>query len=171
MKKGFTLIELLIVIAIIGILATAFVPSILNAPSKARDAARIELVNKIGDYLSLKYAEGEALFYGAGYIKPGGTADAIAMLDVESFGGVIPSDPMDDWCVFTEDIGCAATFPGRKGSFFYNSGGFNGLGDDYTFAISAHVENDENGNNTSHKNPDTLDPSAGGPYYTYFGTK
>jgi type II secretion system protein G len=39
-NKGFTLIELLIVIAIIGILATALLPTILNAPGKARDSAR-----------------------------------------------------------------------------------------------------------------------------------
>jgi prepilin-type N-terminal cleavage/methylation domain-containing protein len=39
-KLGFTLIELLIVITIIGILAVVFLPSILGAPEKARDAAR-----------------------------------------------------------------------------------------------------------------------------------
>jgi prepilin-type N-terminal cleavage/methylation domain-containing protein len=39
-KKGFTLIELLIVIAIIGILAVALLPNVLNAPVRARDAAR-----------------------------------------------------------------------------------------------------------------------------------
>jgi prepilin-type N-terminal cleavage/methylation domain-containing protein len=40
-KKGFTLIELLIVIAIIGILAVALMPTIYNAPGKARDKARL----------------------------------------------------------------------------------------------------------------------------------
>lgn len=39
-KKGFTLIELLIVISIIGILAVALLPNVLNAPKRARDAAR-----------------------------------------------------------------------------------------------------------------------------------
>ncbi len=46
-KKGFTLIELLIVVAIIGILAVALVPTISDAPSRARDAARKTLVNNV----------------------------------------------------------------------------------------------------------------------------
>jgi prepilin-type N-terminal cleavage/methylation domain-containing protein len=40
-KKGFTLIELLIVVAIIGILSVALVPTGMNALKKSRDAARI----------------------------------------------------------------------------------------------------------------------------------
>ena len=46
-KKGFTLIELLIVVAIIGILAVALVPTISDAPGRARDAARKTLVNSV----------------------------------------------------------------------------------------------------------------------------
>jgi len=47
MKKGFTLIELLIVITIIGILAVVFLPTVLNAPAKARDVQRIAEISKL----------------------------------------------------------------------------------------------------------------------------
>ena len=46
-RRAFTLIELLIVITIIGILAVAFIPQLLGAPSKARDVQRIEDLNNI----------------------------------------------------------------------------------------------------------------------------
>lgn len=40
MRKAFSLIELLIVVSIIGVLAVALVPNVMNAPAKARDTAR-----------------------------------------------------------------------------------------------------------------------------------
>jgi prepilin-type N-terminal cleavage/methylation domain-containing protein len=46
-RAGFTLIELLIVVAIIGILAVALVPTISDAPARARDAARKTMVNNV----------------------------------------------------------------------------------------------------------------------------
>lgn len=51
MRKGFTLIELLIVIAIIGILTVAFLPTLRGGQSKARDAARIALLGDISTAL------------------------------------------------------------------------------------------------------------------------
>jgi prepilin-type N-terminal cleavage/methylation domain-containing protein len=47
MRKGFTLIELLIVVSIIGILAVALIPSLTDAPARARDAGRKAAVNEI----------------------------------------------------------------------------------------------------------------------------
>jgi prepilin-type N-terminal cleavage/methylation domain-containing protein len=44
MKNAFTLIELLIVVAIIGILATALVPTLSDSQGKARDVARVASV-------------------------------------------------------------------------------------------------------------------------------
>jgi prepilin-type N-terminal cleavage/methylation domain-containing protein len=38
--KGFTMVELMIVISIIGVLATALIPTFIGAQSKARDTGR-----------------------------------------------------------------------------------------------------------------------------------
>lgn len=53
LKKGFTLIELLIVIAIIGILTVAFLPTLRGGQAAARDAARKAAVNSIVVAISL----------------------------------------------------------------------------------------------------------------------
>ena len=50
--KGFTLIELLIVIAIIGILTMAILPTIRSAQSRSRDAVRFATVNNLNVGLS-----------------------------------------------------------------------------------------------------------------------
>jgi prepilin-type N-terminal cleavage/methylation domain-containing protein len=92
MKKGFTLIELLIVITIIGVLAVVFLPSILNAPAKARDAQRMTDIQTIYEAIIAGSTDG---------VKPVPTAWAKSCVNEASFGtlkqyfpgGVIPKDP------------------------------------------------------------------------------
>ena len=56
MKKAFTLIELLIVIAIIGILASAVVLSIGGSTSTARDAKNTQILSGIRTVAQLQFA-------------------------------------------------------------------------------------------------------------------
>jgi len=99
--KGFTLIELLIVIAIIGILAVAFLPSVLNAPAKGRDAARIAAVQKIQSALLNYNLEGKAYpaTDAAGVdIEPNLVIEGDVTWSTQfltDFGGSFPVDPQE----------------------------------------------------------------------------
>ncbi len=98
-KKGFTLIELLIVITIIGILAVAFLPTLLGAPAKGRDTQRIADLQKIQ-----KVLVNHDLESGDGYPENTGSIDsalvsygaALWTATFEtSFGGALPAGPDD----------------------------------------------------------------------------
>lgn len=91
-KKGFTLIELLIVIAIIAVLAVAFLPTILGAPAKGRDTARIASLQKIQKVIVNADLEGRTLSIPAnGACLP---AAIFSATDIAAFGGTFPMDPL-----------------------------------------------------------------------------
>lgn len=138
---GFTLIELLIVIAIIGILAVALLPSIMGSPAKGRDAARIADLQKIQKVLINANLEGKTYpnttgdivdALSTGWASPANTwSGAFAA----SFGGSIPKDPQT----------------GSTGNVqfkYYKSGdtAIGGSSSPYSFGLRAKMETKSAGN-------------------------
>ena len=88
---------------IIGILAVAFLPSILAAPAKARDAQRIETMKKINDFILYHYSVGTSGFSlpGGWYcIQPKTPLSGLNLFinnNVADFGGSFPKDPLTTW--------------------------------------------------------------------------
>lgn len=79
-KKGFTLVELAIVIAIVGILATLLIPSLIGYVRKARVAAAVadtkviktSIEAALTDYLILSEQDTNAAFNKVLYLEQGG---------------------------------------------------------------------------------------------------
>ncbi|MFC1655877.1 type II secretion system protein [Patescibacteria group bacterium] len=140
LKKGFTLIELLIVIAIIGILSAALLPTILNAPAKARDSARILNISSLATAIESYNADQ------GGYPATAGCLDGSnAFKDVAAdyFSGGISGIPLDPSGARTALAGTdAVSVCAKAGNYYYTP-----VASTYgQYAISAAMELAQNNN-------------------------
>ena len=142
-KKGFTLIELLIVIAIIAVLALAFVPSLMKAPAKSRDTQRTTAITKIANFLTTE-SLANATFPASDCISSAddkiGVDDTISKLindNIADFGGVFPVDPKS---------GNKSTGAGKECDAQYGYINFANTVNNYSAVVYAAVENPEAGN-------------------------
>ena len=169
------MIELLIVIAIIGILAVAFLPMLLNAPAKARDMRRMQDVKKIANFFIDYYVNTGSLPDFFGCMSPTSLPGVIIQDNISDFGGVFPTDPGGDVLEPCPEPGEEEYYGFLKLSNFSPDS-------KYAFVIASPVEDVKNGNFylPSGPNIDLIDFIDGVPgvalmdegyYYLYFVDK
>lgn len=129
--KAFTLIELLIVIAIIAILAVAFVPNALRAPAKARDAAR---VSKVGDIQTAV----EAYISEKGTIPTSDASKCLVVAVATTLSVDLPVDP-------SKLNSCGGAVGTNDDKYYYRSSGTGAAG---FYIIGALVEISTSANST-----------------------
>lgn len=142
-KKGFTLIELLIVIAIIGILSAALLPTILNAPARGRDAARLGNLNSIVAALEAYNSDNGSYPQGSGCVGSGDvfvdpsdpTSDLLALYFA---GGTPPSDPSGSRTITDDPDGCFAA-----GQYYFQYVGTVGVAE-YVLATTMELQQNNN---------------------------
>ncbi|MBN1494319.1 type II secretion system protein [Candidatus Peregrinibacteria bacterium] len=162
-KKGFTLIELLIVIAIIGILSAALLPTILNAPARGRDAARTGQLNSIVAALEAynsdfgKYPQADGCIGDEGGETVFVDDTSASVLGNYFAGGTPPQDPSGDRTITGEATGCPA-----MGLYYYHYVGEVGVAE-YILSTVMELEN----NNNSDTDPTSI---AAGTPVVYGGT-
>lgn len=156
MKKGFTLIELLIVVAIIGILSVALVPTGLNALKKSRDGTRIAHLDAIVSVLSEYNLDTSSKWFATGTVAafknitciqlPAAYANADLKSAIKAYfqGSQPPSDPTGN----NKDFNGSITDVYSEGCSYYIR-----IGTDY-FVVWAQMELAESGNYdpTKHNN-------------------
>lgn len=133
LQKAFTLIELLIVIAIIAVLTVAFLPSAMRAPSRARDAAKVQQIQRIAAALESYYAQIQAV----PATEPGGNDYCLTDTVTTGIAKILNIDVPVDSANLTSCGG--GTKPPNR--FFYK-----GLGSVYVVAVRVENRGSSNSN-------------------------